>query len=152
MEGVPLLLLYPDISSEHFNAIIRGLTMKNFRYIKENKEAGFTLIEMMAAVCIVAILVAITVPIYLNNKKTGIDNNVRTDLKSAAMVVENWQIGHPRGIPKQKVIEKVNVTKGTTLTITSAEPGKYIIVGKNPKGNEAVSGITYDSTVEGPSS
>lgn len=128
--------------------------MKNYRYIKENREAGFTLIEMMATVSIIAILAAISVPIYLNNKKTGIDNNVRTDLKSAALVIENWQIGHPRGIPKQDIIKKINITKGTTLTVTSSEPGYYKIVGKNPKGKEAATtgGIVYDSKAENPAS
>lgn len=124
--------------------------MKNFRHLQENREAGFTLIEMMVTVCIIGILVAITVPIYLNNKKTGVDNNVRTDLKSAAMVIENWQIGHPRGVPTQDVIKNINVTPNTTLTVTSGEPGEYVIVGKNPKGKEAIGGIEYDSEKEGP--
>lgn len=127
--------------------------MKNLRYIKENREAGFTLIEMMAAVGIIGILVAISVPIYLNNKKTGVDSAVKADLRSAAMVIENWEISNPRGIPNDKVISKVNISPGTNLTITSAEPGKYVIVGKNPKGKEAATtaGIVYDSTVENPS-
>ncbi|MBC9704791.1 MAG: prepilin-type N-terminal cleavage/methylation domain-containing protein [Enterococcus sp.] len=128
--------------------------MKNLRYLHDNREEGFTLIEMMATVCIIGILAAISIPIYLNNKKTSVDNNVRTDLKSAAMVVENWSVSHPRGIPKQNVIDNVNITKGTTLTLTSADPGKYVIVGKNPKGKEAATtaGIIYDSTLEGPNS
>lgn len=58
--------------------------------VKQKKNSGFTLIELMITVAIIAILAAISLPSYQNYiKKTNI-KAAQTDLVSLSLVFENY--------------------------------------------------------------
>lgn len=124
--------------------------IQNLRELRENREQGFTLVEMMVAVLIIGILTAVAVPALLNQRKASVDAQVQSDIKSAVLVVENWVVSHPRGIPTQGVIDSVKKSEGTTLTLTGTGISQYTISATNPKGNKSAvaPGYTYDSTTE----
>lgn len=124
--------------------------IQNLSELRENREQGFTLVEMMVAVLIIGILTSVAVPALLNQRKASVDAQVQSDIKSAVLVVENWVVSHPRGIPTQGVIDNVKKSEGTTLTLTGTGVNQYTISGTNPKGNKAATalGYTYDSTTE----
>ena len=62
---------------------------KDFR-INSNNSSGFTLVELMITVAIVAILAAIALPSYQNYVKRANIKAAQTDLISLSLVFENY--------------------------------------------------------------
>jgi prepilin-type N-terminal cleavage/methylation domain-containing protein len=54
----------------------------------KDKDQGFTLIELLVVIVIIGILAAIAIPIFLNQRKKGVDASLKSDLKNAATTLE----------------------------------------------------------------
>lgn len=54
---------------------------------KEN-DKGFTLIELLVVIIIVGILAAIAIPIFLNQRKKGVDASIKSDVRTIATQME----------------------------------------------------------------
>jgi type IV pilus assembly protein PilA len=61
----------------------------------KEKDQGFTLIELLVVIVIIGILAAIAIPVFLNQRKKGVDASLRSDLKNAATLVETWATDFP---------------------------------------------------------
>jgi len=57
-----------------------------------NEEAGFTLAEMLVALVVVGILLAIAIPSYLGFGKRANDSTARANLRSALPAVEAYTL------------------------------------------------------------
>jgi type IV pilus assembly protein PilA len=79
----------------------------------KEKDQGFTLIELLVVIVIIGILAAIAIPIFLNQRKKGVDAGLKSDLKSAATSIETWNVDNP----------STAVTDATGLTVNATTPG-----------------------------
>lgn len=84
---------------------------------KENKESGFTLIEILTVVLIIGILTAIAIPVFLNQRKQALDAQLKSDMKTVAAWMEtnkvkDKDVAYPR-------IAKSWATPGATTNLSN---------------------------------
>lgn len=76
-----------------------------FGKILQKNEGGFSLVEILVVVLIIGILAAIAIPMFLNQRQEAIKASMLSDMKSAAIAVEQF---YAKG------------GKNTTLSVESA--------------------------------
>jgi len=50
----------------------------------KKQDEGFTLIELLVVIIIIGILAAIAIPVFLNQRKKGVDASLKSDLRTVA--------------------------------------------------------------------
>jgi type IV pilus assembly protein PilA len=65
------------------------------RAAKHDRDEGFTLIELLVVIIIIGILAAIAIPVFLNQRKKGVDASIKSDIKSLATAQETWIVDNP---------------------------------------------------------
>src|SRR3954453_7385496 len=84
----------------------------------KEKDQGFTLIELLVVIIIIGILAAIAIPVFLNQRKKGVDASLKSDLKNAATAVETWNTDNPTSAPTAET-----VAGGTAAVTTGSLAG-----------------------------
>ena len=141
--------------------------LSKLRSIREEREQGFTLVELIIVVVIIAILAAVAIPMYLNFRKGAIDSTAQSDAVNAAKQIEAYYQGHPQGVlpaalivthdsntyttmsaadkAKYDGLGDIKASQGNTITITQTGTtvGNYTITVQNDNGKKSVAGIKY---------
>jgi type IV pilus assembly protein PilA len=91
---------------------------EQLRKMRERRAAGdggFTLIEMLVVVVIIGILVAISIPLYLNYRKGAENKSAESDVRGAISAVEQFYTENGNVYPATR-----NGTQGNNLVFTLA--------------------------------
>lgn len=117
-------------------------------------EHGFTMMEIMVVVAVLAILTAIAVPVFINQRKAAYDTATESNVETIALWVET-KINQNPGVPirKDMVEPVVEIDDGTIWDIPHATAeGDYCLTAYNPEGlrfNGPGSLAIYDSAIGG---
>jgi len=109
----------------------------------KEKDQGFTLIELLVVIVIIGILAAIAIPLFLNQRRKGVEASIKSDLKSFATAQETYFIDNGSYASTTAALGTAfKPTTGNTITVTVAN-GAYCATGVNT--DTGVTTWYYDS-------
>ncbi|HET7734327.1 MAG TPA: prepilin-type N-terminal cleavage/methylation domain-containing protein [Nocardioidaceae bacterium] len=109
----------------------------------KEKDQGFTLIELLVVIVIIGILAAIAIPLFLNQRKKGVEASIKSDLKSFATSQETYFIDAGTYAGSTGALTDFKATTGNTITVISATSSAFCAKGANT--DSSVTNWYYDS-------
>ena len=115
------------------------MTSTNSRLRKamtEDRDKGFTLIELLVVIIIIGILAGVAIPVFLNQRKKGVDAGIKSDLKNLATIVETFNTDNPQSTTAYTAANVGDFKKSPSNVIQIAgNPATgYCLRGSNPNG------------------
>lgn len=93
------------------------------------KNKGFTLIEIMIVIAIIAILVAVALPNFINYRDKAYCTAAETDARTvAAAIVEYFGMASRTSMPQMTDLNVPNLANGNTYLLESTNPEILIVI------------------------
>ena len=106
--------------------------VNRIRKALDERDQGFTLIELLVVIIIIGILAAIAIPVFLNQRKKGVDASIKSDLRTVANEMESTYTD-----TQTYPVGTAVVAKKSPGNVLMAGPGGegFCVKGSNPKGS-----------------
>lgn len=91
-------------------------------------DSGFTLVELITVMVIIGVLAAIAIPLFLNQRATAFQTQVKSDLHSAAIAEESYALHHDgtyltNGTANDLTDEGFRGTDGVAIALSAPTSG-----------------------------
>jgi prepilin-type N-terminal cleavage/methylation domain-containing protein len=100
-------------------------------------EAGFTLVEILAVVGIIAILAAIAIPTFEGAKRNGYNSKAQASVRSALSAQRTYYVDYQTYTTDQAALRKIEPNIDHNSTDSRAN-GVKAVIGGNPAGSVVV--------------
>lgn len=109
------------------------------------KGGGFTLVELLVVVSIIGLLAAIAIPQFISYRSRGIDAQMKSDLRNAAVAIEGYYT--KRSVYPASIAEIAGFgfrsSDGVNLSLVILSQNAYTLTAAKPGGTQA--SFTYQS-------
>lgn len=91
-----------------------------------DRDQGFTLIELLFVMIVIGILMAIAIPVFLNQRMKSVDSAMRSDLKTVANAQESYYLDHSGYLASGDAAAdlSIDLSTGNTAAVTLAPGGR----------------------------
>lgn len=125
----------------------------------QEKDQGFTLVELLVVIIIIGILSAIAIPVFMNQRKKAVDSGIKSDLRTIANEMETYYIDYQvYAGSAAKNVATIGTATTSTVTVNASDDdtvftitggaNDFVVTGTNStKGTGDT--YTYDSDAGG---